>query len=351
MTLMIIAVALIGLKVLAELPGRQTESAPGEVPAVNVTVMPIVAVPQLPDTFDLPAVVEPNEVVTVSAEVSGRVEWIGPSEGALVKMGDPLVRLNADLLNAEFARARAQANYDQMEFDRKKGLVEGGAAPDRDLDEAGMNLAISNAQLEDVRARLERTQIVAPASGVLNDLPVEQGEYVQPGTPVAEIVNTDQVKVVVEMPERDVPFFHKGDKAEVIASVKDCNATAEGIITFINELADGRTRSTQMEITLPNEDRRLRSGQIVQVHLQRQVLDDAILIPLLAVIPMEDGNAVYIVEDSKAVRREVKLGIIRGDRVRIVSGLEPGDQLIVAGHRFVAPGQKVSISSAVSEGK
>jgi membrane fusion protein (multidrug efflux system) len=67
------------------------------------------------------------------------------------------------------------------------------------------------------------------------------------------------------------------------------------------------------------------------------------MIPLLAVIPMEDSKAVYVVNSSQAKRREVEFGIIKGDQIQITSGLEPGDKLIIAGHRFVAPGQKVNI--------
>jgi len=348
---MIVLVALVGLIALGALPGRSTEAEPGEAPAVNVTVMPVVALPELPETFTLPAVIEPNEVVTISAEVSGRIEWIGPREGALVRTGDALARLNTDLLQAEFDRAQAQAQYDKTEFNRKKGLVEGGAAPNRDLDEAAVHWALSEARLNEVRARLERTTIVSPLSGVLNNLPVEPGEYVQPGMPVASIVNTNEVKAIVRVPERDVPFFHAGDKAEVIAVAGTREIVAEGTVTFISELGDQQTRSTRMELTLPNNDRSLRSGQVVQVRLTRQILKDAIMIPLLAVIPMETGNAVYVVESSKARRREVRLGIIRDDRVRILSGLQPGDQLIVAGHRFVAPGQRVNISTTMPESK
>jgi membrane fusion protein (multidrug efflux system) len=69
------------------------------------------------------------------------------------------------------------------------------------------------------------------------------------------------------------------------------------------------------------------------------------MIPLLAVIPMENNKAVYVVNSDMAVRREVELGIIKGDRVQITRGLEPGDRLIIDGNRFVAPDQKVNIIS------
>jgi membrane fusion protein (multidrug efflux system) len=325
--------------------GNKTAPPPAEVAPVNVTVMPVIAEPAFADTFELPGVVEPNKVVEVSAEADGKVEWIGPKKGALVRAGEPLMRLNTDLLEAQFQMAQAQAKNSQTEFDRIKGLVEKGASPSRDLDAARTQLTISQAQLEEARVRLARARIAAPMSGVLNDVPVEEGEYVtvMPQTTVAEIVDTSVVKVAAEVPERDIAFLSVGDKADVLVDIKGRPTTLTGTTTFISQLANARTRSTRLEITLPNQNGRLRSGQIVHVRLTRQILKDVILIPLLAVIPMEDGKAVYVVESSKAVRRLVQLGAIKGDRVQILSGLQPGDQLIVAGHRFVAPGQKVEV--------
>jgi len=346
--MVIILVSLAILVVIVIIPKRNRNAPPTEAPPVNVTVMTVTAEPQLADTFDLPAVVEPNQVVKVAAEVAGRVERIPANEGSIVRAGELLIELNADLVRPQFEMAKAQVDRDQIEFERMTGLFKEHAAPRRDLDNATTQLAISKAQFEEVRARLDRTRILAPMGGVLNDLPVEEGEYVQSGTTVAELVDTDTVKVVVQVPERDIPFFATGQEAKVFADAKGQETqetSVTGTITFISELADQQTHSTRMEITMDNKQRLLRSGQIVRARLTRQILRDAILIPLLAVIPMEDGKAVYIVNSSQAQRREVKLDIIKGDRIRVTRGLKPGDRLIIAGHRFVAPGQKVNVVS------
>ena len=339
----IILAAIAILTAIIKMPAKKQEAPATEAPPVNVTVMNVTAEPQLADTFDLPAVVEPNRIVTVSSEVSGRIERIPLEEGNKVSAGDLLIQLNTDLILPEFESAKAQVERDQIEFERITNLAKENAATQRELDNATSQLAISKARLEGIRARLERTSIFAPTAGVLNNLLVEEGEYVDPGNPVAQVVDTDTVKVVVEIPERDIAFFSLGDKAEIFVNIKGEDERLEGIVTFISELADPKTRSTRAEITLNNEQRLLRSGQIVHVGLTRRILKDAVLIPLLAVIPMEDGKAVYVVNSSQAKRRDVKLGIIRGDQVQIESGLEPGDKLIIAGHRFVAPGQKVNI--------
>lgn len=344
--LVIVAGAIVGLALVGAMPKPDHEVPPTETPPVNVVVMDVATEPAVPDTFTLPAVVEPNRVITVAAEVSARIERIVPEEGDPISTGDLLVQLNDDLLDPEFRGAEAQYRRDQIEFERMEALVREDAAPQQDLDNATVQLAASEARLASVRAQLERTKISAPAGGVLNKLLVEEGEYVQPGVPVAEIVDMNLVKVTVDVPERDVGFFAVGEEAEVLigGGMKKAQ-TLTGTITYINRLADSMTRSTAMEISLDNRDQRLRSGQIVRVSLRRRVLKDAILIPLRAVLPQEEGYAVYVAVDGTAERRDVGIGMIQGERVEITDGLEAGQKLIIDGHRLVAPGQAITIVS------
>jgi membrane fusion protein (multidrug efflux system) len=346
----VIILAVIGLLVaISRMPRRKDEAPPTEAPPVNVSVMTVAAEPELADTFLLPAVIEPNRVVTISAEVAGRIERIGPEKGDKVAAGDLLIELNSDLLRPQFEMAKTQVEFNEIEYERMANLVKENATARRDLDNARTQRDVSKAQLEQIEARLDRTRILAPLVGVLNNLLVEEGEYVDPGVPVAEIVETDTVKAVVEVPESDIAFFTVGDKAEVLVpmdiGIRGEEKSQIGTLTFISELADPQTRSTRVEISLDNKNRLLRSGQIVRVRLTRRILKDAILIPLLAVIPMEDGKAVYVVNSTEAKRREVELGFIKDDRIQVKSGLEPGDHLIIAGHRFVAPGQTVNVVS------
>ncbi len=346
--LVIIIAAIAVLTGISKIPKRNNQAPPTEPPLVNVTTMTTVSQSQFADTFKLPAVVEPNRIITVSAEVSGRIEKIPLKKGTTVQAGQMLVKLNTDLIKPEYEMAKAQIERDQIEYERMANLVKDDATSKRDLDDATTKLAISKATLEEVTARLDRTRILSPITGPLNDLMVEIGEYVQPGTPIAEIVDINSVKVVVEVPERDVPFFSVGGQATISLDVAEQEKLFTGKITFISEIADDLTHTTRMEITISNRDMILRSGQIVEAHLNRRILDNIILIPLLSVIPMEDGQTVYVVNNSAEVeRRAVKLGIIKGDSVQVTHGLEAGEKLIVSGHRLVAPGQKVNIVSEI----
>jgi len=347
--LLVLVAGAAAVYVTVVLPGRQRDVPPAAVPAVNVSVLPVTSQPRLLDTFDLHGVVEPDRVVSVAAEVDGRIERIDCQQGQRVKTGQELLRLNTDLLQAEYDRDRAQMEYDRREYERMPDAHARGAATATELDRARTKQATSKAAFALADARLKRSVIGVPIDGILDDLLVEVGEYVHSGQAVAKLVDIDRVKVVVQVPERDVPFLSIGQTEQIFLD-NPGTAPRAGEVTFISELADERTHTSRVEITVdnpqhsadgPKTTRHLRTGRIVRVRLTRRALDNVIMIPLRAVIPLETEQAVYVVVDGKAERRKVVLGIIKGWDVQVVSGLSPGDRLIVAGHRYVAPGQPV----------
>lgn len=345
------------------LPARSRER-PATVPApVPVEVERIAAIPALADRFTVNGVVEPNRTVTVAAEVSGRIESYGPrahdltvagrtfakgmvvAEGQPVAKGDCLVVLDDDLLRAAFNRAKAQAAYDQRQYARMRELYEKDVAGKQELDQARTAVAVSQAVLVQAAERLDRTRIEAPISGILNDLPQEVGQFVQPGVCVAEIVDIDTVKVVVDVSERNIGYLKTGDQAAILPGFAD-EPQVSGRITFISEVADQSARTTRVEVSADNAGRLLRSGQIVRVRLTRRTIRNAIMIPLDAVISLEKGKVVYVVVDGKARRRNVEIDMdcIKGASVRVTGGLSGGEELIVLGQRYVADGQLVAVS-------
>jgi len=311
---------------------------------VNVEVELVEVIPSLADTFELHGIVEPNRVVSIAAEVAGRVEHIDCIEGQSCRKGDRLIRLNAELLQAEFDRTKAQAEFERREYERMVEAGSRGVATPNELDQARMRAETSRAAFNAAKINLDRASIVLPISGTVNSLPVELGEYVQPGDVVAEIVDNKTVKVVFDVPERDISYLNVGEEQEIFSRLSE-TVDLTGRISYISELADPLSHTTKVEISVPNEDRRLRSGQIVTVRLKRREMKELIMIPLDAVIPLESGYMVYVVQDGKAQpRKGLKIDIrsIRGKRVRVTSGLVGGEKLIVKGNRLCGPGQTVN---------
>lgn len=338
--ILLVLILLVILSIRVVFGGQKVRAV--EVPPVNVKVEVVQPIAALPDTFDLDGTVEPDRVVKVSAEVAGRIERIDAREGDPCRAGEKLVFLNTDLLFAQAQRARAQAEFDKREYDRVADLQARGVATSTELDQARTKAAASGAVYDEIKARLDRAVIVAPVDGVLNRIPVEVGEYLREGDLVAEIVDMARAKIVVNVPQRDVLHLAVGQEETILLS-EEPPRTLTGKIGYISELADEKTRTTRVEIVVDNSQQLLRSGQFVGVRLTRRVLKDVILIPLEAVIPLESGREVYVVEDGKAQSRLVALGILRGRSVQVTDGLRPGDKLITTGQRYVGPGQRVNI--------
>ena len=330
------------------LPPTVAAAAPAQVVAVEE----IAPIDQLFDVISLPGVTEPNRVVNVASEVAGRVEAVLVEENQFVSCageGCVLVRLNTDLLQADYDRNKSEAEFNQRDYERLADAFRQGVATQTEVDQARMRAESYKALMASSAAQLERSTIMAPIDGIVNDLPVEEGEYLQPGTPVAEIVDLDVVKVAVEMPERDVSFLSLGDEVTVTAAWRGDEQTFVGTVTYISQVADPSTFTSRVDVSVPNPDRQLRTGQIVNIRVTRRIIDNAILVPLLAVIPRENDYIVYIANDSHAHRRVVELGLIRGQEVQIVSGLQVGDRLIIAGQRYVSDGQAIRIEPTVEQ--
>ena len=328
------------LSIRAMFGGHQVRAV--EVLPVNVQVQVVQPIAALPDTFDMDGTVEPDRVVRVSSEVAGRIEKIDAEEGAPCRAGDKLVFLNTDLLLAQAQRERAQAEFDKREYDQVADLQARGVATASELDRARTKSAASGAVYDEIKARLDRAVVVAPVGGVLNRIPVEVGEYLREGDLVAEIVDMASAKVVVNVPQHDVQQLTVGGEETILLS-EEPPRTLTGKIGYISELDDEKTRTTRVEIVVDNSRKLLRSGQFVGVRLTRRVLKDVILVPLEAVIPLESGREVYVVEDGKARNRPVTLGILLGRSVQVTGGLAPGDKLITTGQRYVGAGQRVNI--------
>ncbi len=356
--LVLIAAAAVG--VVAALPVKKDKPPSKPRPPVNITVEQIEVIPSEPDTFDLDGNVEPNKVVKVAAEVSGRIKRYGRHSGRVLKEGDfvkakqPLMYLNKDLLKAAFDQARAKHEYDLTDFKRVQEAMKKNVATERDLAEAETNMAMSKAALAEIKAQLDRTTILSPVSGVVNRLPMKVGEYVQPGDCCAEIVDNDTVKVVVNVPELDIQFFRIGQEQKIFYGSGNKNKFI-GEISYISEVADKDTRTTRVELSVPNREdarngrRKLYSGQIVTVRLKRKDRKNVIMVPLDAIIPLEKGYMVYVVQNGKAEPKnnvEIDIRFIKGKRILVTSGLAAGDRLILfPGNRKCGPGQAVRVIS------
>jgi membrane fusion protein (multidrug efflux system) len=317
-----------------------------EVSAVRVITLTLKP-GRLEDKISLPAQVEPYEDLWVKAEVRGQVVSIPVEEGQNVKKGQILVQLDDRDYRSRLARIEANYKLAKLDYERFAILAKKNIAAESRLDEAEARLKDLVAQRSEAKLALRRTTIIAPIAGRINEIKAKLGDLVDINEPVAEILQYEKVKVTVGVPESDVAAVFPLDEAEVVIDALD-KLRVKGRKTFLSSQPRTMARLYDLELMVPNPDRRILPGMFARVELVKTVFDQALAVPLYAVITHGDERFVYVEKDGQAEKRLVQLGVLVGWQVQVVAGLNPRDHVIVVGHRFLDDGQAVNVIKNVS---
>lgn len=295
----------------------------------------------------LTGTVEANRDVIVSAEESGTVTEIMIDKGQRVAAGDSILRIDGRLLRSQVEEARARASLAAETWERRKRLWE--------EDQVGSELAYleskyaaeqAAAALASLERRLDRTVIVAPIEGILDDRMVEVGALVAPGTAIGRIIDLDPVKIVGGVPERYAPDVRRGASATVSFDVLP-DRTMEASVRYVGAAVDASSRTFPVEVLLANPGGVIKPEMVANIQVVRRTIENAMVVDQDAIVRKEDGYAVYVVEgagDAAVARmRSVEVGASQNDMVVIESGLEAGDRLVTVGQQQVADGDRVRI--------
>ncbi|UCF18930.1 MAG: efflux RND transporter periplasmic adaptor subunit [Gemmatimonadota bacterium] len=287
-----------------------------------------------------------NDVI-VSAEESGVVEHFYIEKGRYVSKGAPLAKIQADVLESQVAEAAAAAQLAAERFERQRRLWE-----DEEIGseiaflEAKYQSQLHAARLATLEARLERTVIRSPISGVFDDRFVDAGEMVAPGTPVARVVEIDRVKVTGGVAERFAGSVQPGDEAVIRFEVLS-DRSFFGAISFVGSAVDEANRTFTIEVVIDNPGRIIKPHMLASVEVVDERLEDVLVAPQSAVLRTENGYQVFVAEESGgaliAEAHAVKLGPLYANRVVIREGVEPGERLIVTGQQLVEAGNRVEV--------
>jgi membrane fusion protein (multidrug efflux system) len=337
---LMVAVALVVVFSLPQ-PTTSTEQLPSQ-RAVDVRVMEVKAA-TLTEWIELPAGIEPFMTNEVSAEVDGCIDWIGPEEGdSISEAGTPLVRIDQRLFRAQLDEARAVYDLSSKKCARAEDLHSQGVFSDEQLDQCRTKMATDAARLEIAKIQVDKANVSAPIAGILNKCYYDVGEYVRKGDMVAKIVVIDPLKALVKVPEKDISFITLGDEVTVKFSFFG-NDGLTGVVSYVSVVGDPMTRTYEVEVTLPNPDRRILPSMIASVKIQKRRIVDAITVPLVSVLPRGDFAVVFVEEDGKAVERMVEPGIFHGNSIQIIRGIEVGDRLVIEGQRRLSDGDSVRV--------
>jgi membrane fusion protein (multidrug efflux system) len=293
--------------------------------------------------------------VTVSADLPGIVDRIAFESGATVKAGDVLVQLDTRQEQAQLAAAEAQRDLTRLNYDRMQALIGEDAVSRAEYDRAAAEHKQAEARIGEIRAVIERKTIRAPFSGLLGIRQVNLGQYLAGGDPVVPLQALNPIYVNFGIPQQAATTFGPGRRVRVTAA--DAGGIGlSGRVTAVNAVVDEATRNVQIQATLANPGYKLRPGMFVQTELLLGTTQTVTALPASAISYAPYGNSVFVVTDLKTpegrtyrgVRQHVvKLGESRGDQIAVLSGLEPGDEVVTSGVFKLRNGSAVTVNNAV----
>jgi RND family efflux transporter MFP subunit len=290
----------------------------------------------------------------IVAEVSGRVMSVDAREGRWVSLGRPLVvidskglQLTLEAKQAEAAQAKADADLASKELRRAEDLFEQDILPERTLDgarAAAMRTAERYNELEAERKRLEldlsNCTIRAPYSGFTGRQLTQVGEWVDPGTPVYEMVDLSVVKVTVDLPERYFGRVAFGSSVSIIVSGDERQLS--GRVTGIDPQASETTHTFPIIVSVPNKEGRLGGGMLVRATVSLEEKFSSLAVSKDAIVRQGDQTMVYTVVEGKATPIMVKTSSSNGMMVAVQGdGLEDGMPVVVRGNERIFPGSPV----------
>ncbi|HEY1660459.1 MAG TPA: efflux RND transporter periplasmic adaptor subunit [Candidatus Sulfotelmatobacter sp.] len=340
--MLLVMVAVIGG--LAFVKYRQVEAAIAmgasfQMPPTAVTTV-IAKQETWPSTLSVIGTAAAIQGVTVSADLPGTVDKIHFESGQAVKEGDILVDLDTRQEHAQLANMEAQRDLAQIQFGRAEELSKAGVISKSDYDNAAAQQKATAAQVGDIKAAIARKTIHAPFSGILGIRQISLGQYLAAGQAIVSLESLNPIYVNFGIPQQDTPKVTIGRRLRV-TNADVPGAGFAGKVTALDSVISEQTRNIQVQATLANPGAKLRPGMYVQVELPLGQSQQVIPLPTTAINYAPYGDSVYVVGDLKdpktgktyrGVRQQVvKLGVSRGDQVAVMSGLNPGDEVVSSG--------------------
>lgn len=304
---------------------------------VLVRVRRSVAVPHA-DLLLLTGQTEPSRHATLRAETAGRVVEVEAREGTHVTAGNVIARLEPGDRQARLEEASALLEQRRIEYEASRRLSDKGFQSQTRLAEAKAALESAQAQLRRIELDIERTEILAPFDGVLQERMVEVGDYVGIGDPVAVFVDLDPLVAVAQVSEREISGIAPGIDGEVRLVSGE---SASGTLRYVSSVGSEGTRTFRIELEMPNPDDRLAAGMTSEIRLPIRIVEAHAMSAAALTLDDEGVVGVKSVDAEDRVRFHPVQVVADGADGIWVAGLPRELRIITVGQEFVLPGQTV----------
>lgn len=280
--------------------------------------------------------------VRIFSQEEGRITSLDLFEGDPVREGDGLVGLDDDLLRAELDRARATLAQAELDVQRLNDLVSKRAASDAELSQARTAATVAQADVRVLETRLAFTRMLAPFDGVVTERLVDPGDFVSKNTHLLSVADPGSLVAEVYASELILPQLRVGDPARLRIDALG-TAVFPARILRIHPQLEQSSRQGIVELTLEQPPPGATAGQYVRVALETAAVE-RLLIPFRALRRDREGEFVWLLSNADQVtRRTVKSGLQVADRIEILDGLTPGEQIVTRGFLGLSEGKTVKV--------
>ena len=310
---------------------------------------------------------------SVSAEVAGRMEYLGVQEGSHVRKGEIIARIEGgdfaaqlDAARAAVTEAEAQRVQGQRDLERAQRLRNENMISDAELENAGTRVNVLEAQLRSARARrqlaevnFENTRVRAPFDGTVLRKDAEVGEIVAPAsagggltrTAIVTMADLATLEVEVDVNEAYIAQIANAQPARITLDAYPDTSFA-GQVRQVVPTADRQKATVQVKVSILDRDPRILPEMGAKVTFERGTSATAVavpsrvLVPAAAIVRSSEGTRVWVVANGKASSRSVDVGPTRDDQIEVRSGLEGGENVILTPPANLKEGGKVRVASS-----
>ncbi len=294
------------------------------------------------DNLSLSGSIEANESVDIRSEVSGIAESINFEEGAKVVKGQILLKVNDIELRAQLGKIRTAQGLASENERRAKLLLEKEAISQEEYDIASADFKSAKSETQLINAQLAKTIIRAPFSGKIGLRAISKGTYVTPETMIAKLVNTSQVKITFNIPEKYASQMKVGNTLTFTTAGSKEKYTAK--IYAIEPEIEVATRTLRLRAVADNSQGKILPGTFANVTLPLEKINDALLVPTEALIPIQNGKKLLVAKSGKVMEVIVETGARTDTDILITDGLKVGDTILTTGVMSLKEGSPIKVS-------
>lgn len=282
--------------------------------------------------YSTTATLEAPQEANVVSRISGLIESLAVEEGDRVLKGQVLAVIDAKRQQYDLDRSEAEVKIIEQELNRLKKMGNKEFISADSMAKLEYNLQAAIAKKDLAELQVKESRVLSPISGVVAKRYVKAGNMAKEFGELFYIVNQDELHGIVHLPEQQLASLKLGQEAQVFSNQHSKNAIHAKVLR-ISPIVEPQSGTFKVTLAVPNQDARLKAGMFTRVELKYDTRNNVITVPYSALINQDNKQALYVIDGNNANRREVEIGYREGDLVEVITGINPGEQVVTRGQQ------------------